>query len=127
VHAALAGEPLTVYGDGSQSRCFGDVADVTRAVIQLADHPKAVGEVFNIGSTQEVTIRALAERVIALTGSGSEIVHVPYDEAYAPGFEDMQRRVPSIDKLTALIGYAPRYTLDDTLRRVIEYERKALA
>ena len=82
---------------------------------------------FNIGSTQEITIRGLAERVISLTGSRSEILHVPYEEAYAPGFEDMQRRVPSIDKIAGLIGYAPRYGLDDTLRRVIEYERMTLA
>ena len=82
---------------------------------------------FNIGSTQEITIRALAERVISLTGSRSEIVPVPYEEAYGPGFEDMQRRVPSIDKIAGLIGYAPRYGLDDTLRRVIEFERMALA
>lgn len=123
VRAALQNEPLTVYGDGTQSRCFADVADVTRAVAQLAEHPKAVGEVFNIGSTEEVTIRQLAERVIALTRSGSEIVYVPYDQAYAPGFEDMQRRVPAIEKLTALIGYAPRHSLDETLKRVIEHER----
>lgn len=123
VRAALRDERLTVYGDGTQSRCFADVADVTRAVAQLVEHPAAVGQVFNIGTTEEVTIRALAERVIRLTGSRSEIVTVPYDEAYAPGFEDMQRRVPSIDKLAALIGYAPRYSLDDTLKRVIEYER----
>ena len=82
---------------------------------------------FNIGSTQEITIRGLAERVISLTGSRSEIVHVPYEEAYAPGFEDMQRRVPSIDKIAALIGYARSYGLDDTLQRVIEYERMILA
>ncbi len=123
VRAALRGEPLTVYGDGTQSRCFADVADVTRAVVQLAEHPKAVGEVFNIGSTEEVTIRELAERVIALTGSRSEIVYVPYDQAYAPGFEDMQRRVPSIEKIAQLIGYAPQYRLEDTLRRVIAFER----
>jgi UDP-glucose 4-epimerase len=127
VRAALCEQPLNVYGDGTQSRCFADVADVTRAVVQLADQPTAVGQVFNIGSTQEITIRGLAERVIKLTGSRSEIVHVPYEEAYAPGFEDMQRRVPSIAKLAALIGYASQYTLDDTLRRVIEYERKTLA
>jgi UDP-glucose 4-epimerase len=126
VRAALCEQPLNVYGDGSQTRCFADVADVTRAIVQLADQPDAVGQVFNIGATEEITIRGLAERVIRLTGSGSAIVTVPYDEAYAPGFEDMQRRVPSIEKLAALIGYAPRYTLDDTLRRVIEYERKAL-
>ena len=124
---ALCEQPLNVYGDGTQSRCFADVADVTRAIVQLADQPTAaIGQVFNIGSTQEITIRGLAERVVSLTGSRSEILHVPYEEAYAPGFEDMQRRVPSIDKIAALIGYATRYKLDDTLRRVIEYERMAL-
>jgi UDP-glucose 4-epimerase len=126
VRAALCEQPLNVYGDGTQSRCFADVADITRAIVQLADHAAAVGQVFNIGSTQEISIRELAERVISLTGSRSEIVHVPYDEAYAPGFEDMQRRVPSIAKLAALIGYTPQYTLDDTLQRVIAYEQKML-
>jgi UDP-glucose 4-epimerase len=127
VRAALCEQPLNVYGDGTQSRCFADVADVTRAIVRLADQPAAVGQVFNIGSTQEVTIQALAERVVSLTGCKSEISHVPYEEAYAPGFEDMQRRVPSIDKIAALIDYAPKYTLDDTLLRVIEYERNVLA
>jgi UDP-glucose 4-epimerase len=127
VRAALREEPLNVYGDGTQSRCFADVADVTGAIVQLADQPAAIGQVFNIGSTQEITIRGLAERVISLTGTRSEILHVPYEEAYAPGFEDMQRRVPSIDKIAGLIGYAPRYGLDDTLQRVIEYERLTLA
>jgi UDP-glucose 4-epimerase len=127
VRAALREQPLNVYGDGTQSRCFADVADVTRAIIQLADQPAAVGQVFNIGSTREITIRELAERVVKLTGSRSEIVHVPYEEAYAPGFEDMQRRVPSIDKIAALIDYEPKYTLDDTLLRVIKYEKNLLA
>ena len=123
VRQALAGEPLTVYGDGAQSRCFADVADVTRAAAALAEHPAAPGQVFNVGATEEITIRGLAERVLALTGSRSEIRLVPYDAAYGPGFEDMQRRVPSIARLHALIGYVPRCSLDDTLRRVIEYER----
>lgn len=123
VRAALRNEPLNVYGDGTQSRCFADVADVTRAINQLINEPKAVGQVFNIGTTEEITIHSLAERVIALAGSASEIRAVPYDEAYGPGFEDMQRRVPAIEKLAHLIGYAPRYTLEDTLKRVIEYER----
>lgn len=123
VRQALNEEPLTVYGDGSQSRCFTDVADVTQAILQLAAEPAAVGQVFNIGSTEEITIQALAQRVIDLTGSSSPITFVPYDEAYAPGFEDMQRRVPSIDKISGLIGYHPRYTLDETLKRVIAYER----
>ncbi len=123
VRAALAGEPLEVYGDGTQSRCFADVADVVRAIVALAAEPRALGQVFNVGATEEITIRGLAERVLALTGSASPVRLVPYDQAYAPGFEDMQRRVPSIDKLHALIGYAPGCTLDDTLRRVIQYER----
>jgi UDP-glucose 4-epimerase len=125
VRQALRGEPITVYGDGAQSRCFSDVADVTRAIAQLAEHPAAIGEVFNVGATEETTILDLARRVLALTGSPSEIVCIPYDQAYAPGFEDMQRRVPSIEKIAALIGYAPRNTLDDTLRKVIAFETAA--
>lgn len=123
VRQALRNEPLTVYGDGQQSRCFGDVADVSGAIMGLMNHPGAVGEVFNIGNTQEVTVTELAEMVIALTGSQSTIQYIPYEEAYAPGFEDMRRRVPSIDKIAALIGYKPQYGLDSILRRVIEYER----
>jgi len=126
VRQALANEPITIYGDGEQSRCFADVADIIDATVKLASHPRAVGEVFNIGSTQEVTIRELAERVIAATGSQSEITYVPYEEAYAPGFEDMRRRVPDIEKVHQLIGYEPRFTLDDTLKRVIEYERQQI-
>lgn len=126
VRQALAGEAITIYGDGEQSRCFCDVADVVEAVVKLAEHPKAVGQVFNIGSTEEVTIRELAERVIAATGSKSRIEYVPYDEAYAPGFEDMRRRVPDIDRVHQLIGYTPRFTLADTLQRVILYEREQL-
>ncbi len=109
-----------------QSRCFGDVADVVGAVLRLAEHPEAVGQVFNIGNTEEITISDLAERVIALTGSASTIQYVPYDEAYAPGFEDMQRRVPSLEKITRLIGYKPRHSLDDILQRVIAYEKDRL-
>ena len=126
VRMALRGEPITVYGDGSQSCCFGDVADVVGAVIKLADHPEAIGQVFNIGSTQEITILELAKRVKSLIKSESEIQFIPYDEAYAPGFEDMQRRVPSISKIGSLIGFKPKYSLDDTLRRVIEYEQQFL-
>ncbi|MBN1148984.1 MAG: NAD-dependent epimerase/dehydratase family protein [Anaerolineales bacterium] len=126
VRRALQGEPLQVYGDGKQSRCFADVADVVGAIVSLAEHPQAVGQVFNVGSTEEITIHALAERVIALTGSSSKIEHVPYDQAYAPGFEDMRRRVPSIEKLSGLTGYRPRCSLDDSLRRVIAYERARL-
>jgi UDP-glucose 4-epimerase len=123
VQQALRGDALTVYGDGEQSRCFADVSDVVDAIVALAAHPDAVGDVFNIGSTQEVTIRELAEHVRGLTGSASEIVYVPYEEAYAPGFEDMRRRVPNIAKIAALTGYTPTHSLDDILRKVIDYQR----
>jgi UDP-glucose 4-epimerase len=122
VRQALRNEAITVYGDGQQSRCFADVSDVTEAVFKLALHPDAVGQVYNIGATQEITIQSLAERIIELTNSKSEIIFVPYDEAYAPGFEDMRRRVPSLERIHNLIGYSPKYTLDDTLRRVIDFE-----
>lgn len=117
---------LQSSSDGHQSRCFADVSDVTGAVAQLALHPGAVGQVFNIGSTEEVTIVELARRVIDLTSSRSEIVYISYDQAYAPGFEDMYRRVPSIEKIEMLIGFQPRYTLTDTLQRVVEFERQRL-
>lgn len=126
VRQALRGEPVTVYGDGRQSRCFADVSDVVGAVADLAEHPGALGRVFNIGSTEEITIEALAQRIIDLTGSSSPVKYVPYDEAYAPGFEDMRRRVPAIDKITSLIGYQPQFTLENTLRRVIDHERERL-
>jgi nucleoside-diphosphate-sugar epimerase len=126
VRQALRNQAITVYGDGRQSRCFGYVADVVDAVTHLAENPEAVGQVFNIGSTEEVTIRGLAERVIVLTGCASTIQYVPYDEAYAPGFEDMQRRVPSLEKITRLTGYKPRHSLDDILQRVIAYEKNKL-
>lgn len=126
VRRALRDEPLQVYGDGQQSRCFADVQDVVGAIIKLAEHPQAVGQVFNIGSTREITIYELAQKVIELSGSRSRIELVPYDEAYAPGFEDMRRRVPSIEKINKLIGYQPRHSLEDTLKRVIEYERSRL-
>jgi UDP-glucose 4-epimerase len=123
VRQALREKELQVYGDGKQTRCFSDVSDVIRAISTLAAHPKAVGEVFNIGNTQEISIRSLADRIIEITGSHSEVQYVPYEEAYAPGFEDMRRRVPSIEKIHRLVGYQPRLSLDDSLRRIIEYEK----
>ena len=123
VQQALAGDPITVYGDGVQTRCFTDVSDVVSALVSLPQDPRAVGGVFNVGNTEEVSIRHLAERVKALTASPSPIVNVPYDEAYEAGFEDMPRRVPDIGKIAALIGYQPRVDLDETLRRVIEFYR----
>ncbi|HSF18658.1 MAG TPA: NAD-dependent epimerase/dehydratase family protein [Vicinamibacteria bacterium] len=123
VRQALAGEPITVYGDGSQSRCFTDVSDVVRALIALMEHPGALGEVFNIGSGHEVTILELAGKIKAMTGSQSEVVFVPYSEAYEEGFEDMPRRVPDISKVGRLIGYEPTIELDRILERVIEHLR----
>jgi UDP-glucose 4-epimerase len=123
VRQALDGQPITVYGDGRQSRCFTDVEDTVRATIALSQAPTAVGEVFNVGTTHEVTIGALAERVRALTGGVSPIVLVPYDEAYQPGFEDLRRRVPDIRKAARVVGYQPRVPLDETLRRVIRHLR----
>ena len=120
VRQALAGEPITVYGDGSQSRCFCDVSDTVRGLDALLEHPGAVGKVFNVGSTEEVTILELAQRVKAITGSDSPITFIPYEQAYAPGFEDMQRRVPDISRIRALTGWEPRLHLDDILRRVVE-------
>ena len=121
VKQALAGRPITVYGDGKQTRCFGYVGDVVGALVKIMDHPQAVGQVFNIGSNEEVTILELAERVKELTGSDSEVVFVPYDEAYEEGFEDMPRRVPDISKVNALVGFQPRMTLDGILQSVINY------
>ncbi|MBM3189475.1 MAG: NAD-dependent epimerase/dehydratase family protein, partial [Chloroflexi bacterium] len=119
VQQALRNEPLTVYGDGQQSRCFTYVDDVVRAIIGLADEPKAVGQVYNIGGTQEVTIEELAARTIALSGSASPIVHIPYSQAYEEGFEDMRRRVPDITKIKEAIGWEPQVDLDGILTRVI--------
>ncbi len=123
VRQALDGGPITVYGDGRQSRCFTDVEDTVRATIALSLAPAAVGEVFNVGTTHELTIGALAERVRALAGSDSPIVLVPYDEAYQPGFEDLRRRVPDIRKAERVAGYRPRVSLDETLQRVIGHLR----
>jgi UDP-glucose 4-epimerase len=123
VKQALAGRPITVHGDGTQSRCFAHVADVVGALMALMDHPGAVGEVFNIGSNEEVAIAELAHRVRLLAGSRSEIVMVPYEAAYGEGFEDMPRRVPDISKVGALIGFRPKRTLEEILESVIASHR----
>jgi len=124
VRQALAGRPITVYGDGTQTRSFTYVGDVVAALARLAVEPRAVGRVFNIGNGHEISIRELAERVKALAGSSSQIVTIPYEQAYEEGFEDMPRRVPDITRLHELIGYEPRVQLDDILERVIEYFQK---
>ncbi|MBY0279287.1 GDP-mannose 4,6-dehydratase [Candidatus Binatia bacterium] len=127
VAQALAGDPITVFGDGTQSRSFTYVGDVVRALIALVEHPGAVGQVFNVGNGEEITIRALAERIRAMTSSTSPIVTVPYDQAYEAGFEDMPRRVPDIAKIRALVGYEPRVQLHDMLCEIIgEAEREAV-
>ena len=123
VQQALRNEPITVYGDGSQSRCFGFVGDIVSAMTALIEKPEARGDVFNIGSSEEITIQGLAEQVRELTGSNSPIVHIPYDEAYAEGFEDMPRRTPDLEKISRLTGYRPVATLADILSSVIEYYR----
>jgi nucleoside-diphosphate-sugar epimerase len=121
VRQALAGKPITVYGDGLQTRCFGYVGDVVSALVKLVDHNGSVGQVFNIGSAEEVSILELANQVKELTKSKSEIVFIPYDEAYEEGFEDMPRRVPDTSKVRDLVGFEPRMKLDGILRSVIEY------
>jgi UDP-glucose 4-epimerase len=124
VRQALKGEPITVYGDGEQSRSFTDVADTVRATIAVSMSADAIGDVFNIGNGQEITVNELAARVKALAGSASPIVHVPYEQAYEQGFEDTRRRVPDISKLRATIGFAPEFDLDASLRKVIAYYRQ---
>jgi nucleoside-diphosphate-sugar epimerase len=124
VRQALAGQPMTVFGDGSQSRSFTYVGDVVRAMVALISEPRAVGQVFNIGNGTEITIGELASKVKTMTASSSAIVRVPYDQAYEAGFEDMPRRVPDISKLRALVGYEPTVELDEILARVIEYFRQ---
>lgn len=115
VGAALAGKTLQVYGDGSQTRCFCHVRDAVRAIIALAEEPVAVGRVFNVGSTEQVSILELAQRVISLTRSSSDITFVPYEKAYAEGFEDMARRVPDITRIHQVTGWRPEYLLNDII------------
>lgn len=130
VRQALAGEPLTVYGDGSQSRCFCNVSDSVRAIAGLAETPGAVGRVFNIGSTEEISILELARRTLALARGVNDdwqqqVQLVAYEDAYAPGFEDMQRRVPDISRIEQAISWTPQIPLDETLRQVIDsYARR---
>ena len=124
VKQALSNAPITVFGDGQQSRSFTYVGDVVRGMVALIDEPRAVGQVFNIGNGSEITIGDLALRIKALTGSSSEIVRIPYDQAYESGFEDMPRRVPDISKIRAMVGYTPTVELEEILQRVIESFRQ---
>ncbi len=124
VKQALSGEPITVYGDGTQTRTFTHVKDVVKSIMLLMEKKEAEGEVVNIGGNEEISILALAQRIKEMTNSSSEIRLIPYDEAYPKDFEDMKRRVPSVEKLKALIGYAPDTPLDEILKDIIDYFRK---
>jgi UDP-glucose 4-epimerase len=121
ISQALKNEPITVYGTGKQSRCFLHVKDAVKALVRLTEEPKAVGEVFNIGSQEEITIEQLAKEIIRITKSKSRIEYIPYEEAYEEGFEDMQRRIPDITKINQLIGFAPTYTLPEIIKDIVDY------
>ena len=125
VRQALLNQPVSVYGSGEQTRCFGHVSDIIQGLLLLLDNNRTVGEIFNLGNTEEVSINDLAKKVIAACDSTSKIVHVPYSEAYGPGFEDMFRRVPDISKAREWLGYEPRFNLDAIIQAVVEYERVA--
>jgi UDP-glucose 4-epimerase len=124
VRQALAGEPITVFGDGTQSRAFTHVADVVGALVELVAEPKAIGQVINVGNVEEITIAELAARVRELTGSNSSIKYIAYEDAFESGFEDMPRRLPDLSKIAAMIGYKPQHTLTDILVQVIDDFRR---
>ncbi len=127
VDQALTGGPLVVYDDGQQTRCFGHVADVVRGILGLMACPAAAGKVFNLGSEEAVSIGALAKRVARLVDPSLVIEHIPYAQAYAPGFEDIRSRVPDLTRIRQTIGYEPQYQLDDILREVIAWKRELLS
>ena len=127
VRQALTGSDITVFGDGQQRRCFTHVKDAVEALVGIAAHPGATGEVFNVGSAREITIADLAARIKEMTHSDSRIVFVPYDEAYEEGFEDMLRRVPDISKVSNLLGWEPRISMDETLHSIIDEQRQLLS
>jgi UDP-glucose 4-epimerase len=124
VHSAIKNEPIEVHGDGSQSRCFGHVLDIVEGLTKLLEDPKCFGQVINLGNDEEVTINELAQLAIKMTGSGSSIRYVPYENVYGDGFEDMQRRVPSLEKARRLIGYQPTRTLEDIINDVATEARQ---
>ena len=126
VQQAVKGEPITVYGDGDQSRCFCNVKDVVEGITRLAEHPDALGQIFNLGNAEEISIRQLAQKVKEITRSGSDIVYIPYDLAYEEGFEDMRRRVPDITKAKSLIGFHPKVTLEESLMEIFQFTKENL-
>ncbi len=127
IRAALRSEPLTIYGDGRQTRCFCYVGDVVKAAKQLIENDGSFGEIYNLGSSEEVSIEQLADKIIELTSSQSEKKFIPYTQAYGQPFDDMKRRVPSLDKAAAAVGYEPQYCLNETLKAIIDYEKKVYA
>ena len=126
IKAALANEPITIYGEGNQTRCFAHVLDVIDAVIAVAFAENTIGKVINIGNNVEISIHGLAQKIIAETGSNSEIVFVPYEEAYGPGFEDMERRVPNIDLINELVGWKPKRDLSTIIGDISAEMKKDL-
>ncbi len=126
VQQALQNRPITVYGSGEQRRCFCNVSDVVRAVVGLATNPDAGGRTYNVGGNAETSILALAEQIKAMAKSDSEVIKIPYDEAYAPGFEDMARRVPDTSRVNQLVGWQPEISLEETIQQVIDYETIAM-
>jgi UDP-glucose 4-epimerase len=124
VKSALENAPIQIYGNGKQSRCFCDVRDTIEGLIRLMDTDRSIGEVINVGNTEEITIEALAHKVKERTGSNSPIEYVPYDKAYEPGFEDMMRRVPSVEKLLHLTGFRPHTPLNEIIDRVTAFFRQ---
>ena len=127
VTQALSGKPITVFGDGTQSRCFTHVSDIVETLMMIPEAPQTHGQVINLGNDQEITILGLAERIKELTGSPSPIKIIPYDQAYGPGFEDMHRRVPDLSKAARLLGYRPTRSLDDILHDVIQDKRARIS
>lgn len=121
IKAALLDQPLVVYGSGKQTRCFADVSDVTGAFVKLMSTPECVGEIFNVGTTESISIDDLARKVKSICRSKSRIDYMSYEEAFEEGFEDMMNRKPSLDKISKFIGYDPKYSLDDIIKRMIEY------
>jgi len=126
VERALRNEPLLIYGTGKQARCFGYVGDVVGAIIDLMNSGDAFGRVYNVGSTEEISIEALADKIIEMTGSRSDKRHIPYEEAYGRPFDDMMRRVPCLDRIREAVGYEPKTSLDEILRQVIAEKREVL-
>lgn len=126
VKAALMGEPLNIYGNGKQARCFAHVLDIINGVTALVNDSTSYGNVYNIGSTEEISIEDLAVKIKEMTGSSSEIKYIPYEEAYGQAFDDMNRRVPCLERIQKQVGYQPRISLDETLKRIIDYFRKEI-